>query len=204
MKDEAIEIYLASANPHKIKELQQLADDAGVWVNLRPASDLGGMPEVVEDAGTFHGNARKKARVLRGLAPPDAWVMADDSGICVDALSGAPGVESAYFAGPEGDDKANLQKLVQAMSAVPTGERGAHYLCLLLIIDGEDREHAFEGKCEGQLAFEPVGQGGFGYDPLFIPTGYSETFGVLSAQIKQVHSHRANAWTQVCNWIRQR
>lgn len=197
-----LEVVLASANTHKIRELQELADQAGVAVVLRSARDLGGMPSVQEDTGTFVGNARKKARALHEVAQPGTWVMADDSGICVDALDGGPGVESAYFAGPEGDDDRNLKKLVEVMTEIPGPQRGAHYLCLLLVIDGEGREQVFEGRCEGTLAYTPSGGGGFGYDPLFIPTGYTDTFGILPAATKQALSHRAKAWLAFCEWLK--
>jgi XTP/dITP diphosphohydrolase len=195
-------IYLASGNLHKISELQKLADDAGIAVRLHSARELGGMPEVVEDTGTFVGNARKKALALHAIAPGEAWVLADDSGICVDALEGGPGVESAYFAGPQGDDVANLTKLVESLRGVPAGQRGAHYLCVLFLIDAAGQEHVFEGRCAGVLADEPVGSGGFGYDPLFIPEGYDTTFGVLPPETKQALSHRARAWEALCDWAR--
>ena len=127
-----MKIYLASGNAHKVQEFQAIADRAraegGVAVEFISAKAVGGMPEVVEDTGTFVGNARKKAAALRAKlmaqVSPDfkdaaLWVLADDSGICVDALGGGPGVESAYFAGPQGDPAANLRKLVEVMREVP-------------------------------------------------------------------------------------
>ena len=99
-------IYLASGNAHKVRELQELADAAALPLVIRSAREVGGMPPVVEDTGTFAGNAGKKAAALLPLLPDGAWALADDSGICVDALDGDPGVESAYFAGPQGDDGA--------------------------------------------------------------------------------------------------
>ena len=108
-------IHLATGNAHKVAEFQRLADASGLGLRVVAA---GKMPEVVEDTGTFAGNARKKAAALRAVLPPDAWVLADDSGVCVDALDGAPGVESAYFAGPEHDAGANLRKLTEVMRAV--------------------------------------------------------------------------------------
>ncbi len=197
-------LYLASGNLHKVRELQELADQAGLPVSFYSAKGVGGMPEVVEDTGTFEGNSRKKARALLPLVPAGAWVMADDSGICVDALDGGPGVESAYFAGPENDDKANLTKLIEVMRPVPTVRRGAHYICVLHLIAGELGEQVFEGKCHGRLAVEPAGQGGFGYDPLFVPEGYSDTFGILSDATKQDLSHRGAAWHSLAQWIRRR
>lgn len=193
-------LYLASGNRHKVGELQRLADEAALPLTIHSARELGGMPDVVEDTHTFVGNARKKAVALRAIAPRDSWVMADDSGICVDALDGGPGVESAYFAGPEGDDDANLAKLVETMRGQPAEKRGAHYVCILLVLDGQGAEHVFEGYCHGRLDTEARGGGGFGYDPLFIPRGYEQSFGLLPAETKQQLSHRAAAWREFSRW----
>src|SRR5690606_10507151 len=104
---------------HKVAEMNALAQAGGLDIEVVSAKAVGGMPPVVEDTGTFVGNARKKALALRSVLPADAWVLADDSGLCVDALDGAPGVESAYYAGPDGDGAANLRKLVETMRGVP-------------------------------------------------------------------------------------
>ncbi|MCF3651897.1 non-canonical purine NTP pyrophosphatase [Synoicihabitans lomoniglobus] len=196
-------IYLASGNTHKVSELQRLADADDLPVDIHSAREVGGMPEVVEDTGTFVGNATKKAVALLAQLPAGAWALADDSGICVDALGGAPGVESAYFAGPVGDDDANLQKLVTDMRHVSSAERGAHYVCVLQLAGPDGLTATFEGRCHGTLAIEPDGSGGFGYDPLFIPAGYSDTFGVLPAETKQALSHRARAWQELAAWMRR-
>jgi XTP/dITP diphosphohydrolase len=193
-------LYLASANPHKIRELQELVRTAEVAFEVLSAAEVGGMPDVAEDTDTFVGNARKKATALKTLLPSGAWALADDSGICVDALDGAPGVESAYFAGPEGDDRANLDKLVESMRGVPAESRGAHYVCVLILISPENQEYVFEAKCAGTLADEPEGIEGFGYDPLFIPHGYSQTLGILSPETKQKLSHRGKAWAELVAW----
>lgn len=194
-------IYLASGNQHKVRELQALADTDALPIDFRTMHELGGMPEVVEDTGTFEGNACKKARAIRSRLPAGAWAMADDSGLCVDALDGGPGVESAYFAGPVGDDGANLQKLVDVMKSTPSSARGAHYVCVLLLLDSDGGEFVFEGHCHGTLAFEPQGSEGFGYDPLFVPNGYADSFGLLAPEIKQALSHRAQAWKKFSGWF---
>ena len=195
-------IYLASGNQHKVRELQALADADALPIDFRTIRELGGMPEVVEDTGTFAGNARKKALAIQSLLPRGAWAMADDSGLCVDALKGGPGVESAYFAGPAADDNANLQKLVEVMKPAPKSARGAHYVCVLLVLASDGDEFVFEGRCHGTLAFEPVGTEGFGYDPLFVPAGFADTFGLLAPEIKQALSHRAQAWKKFSGWFR--
>src|SRR5688572_14201789 len=134
-------IHLASGNAHKAQEFQRLADVSGLHLRIVPAA---AMPEVVEDTGTFAGNARKKAQALQALLPAGTWVLADDSGVCVDALKGAPGVESAYFAGPQHDAAANLQKLTEVMRDVPADRRGAYFLCLLLLRGPDGAEYTFE------------------------------------------------------------
>jgi len=195
-------LYLASGNSHKVRELQELADEAELRMKFHSAATLGGMPEVVEDTGTFEGNARKKALALKSLVPDGAWIVSDDSGICVDALDGAPGVESAYFAGPQADDDLNLAKLVTEMTDVPLAKRSAYYVCVLHLQCSDEDEHAFRGECHGVLAHQPQGSGGFGYDPLFIPNGSNETFGVLPADTKRLLSHRALAWANLVTWWR--
>jgi len=194
-------IYLASGNPRKVRELQTLAESAKLALDFRSIHELGEMPEVVEDTGTFIGNARKKAQAIQSMLPRNAWAMADDSGICVDALGGAPGVESAYFAGIASNDNANLNKLVSVMQQVPDSNRGAHYSCVLLLLSGATVEHVFEGRCHGRLAHEPRGTEGFGYDPLFIPAGQTQSLGVLSPEIKRSLSHRAQAWASFQTWF---
>jgi XTP/dITP diphosphohydrolase len=184
-------IHLASGNPHKAGEFQRLANESGLRWTVEPASP---MPEVVEDTGTFVGNARKKARALAATLPEGSWVLADDSGVCVDALGGAPGVESAYFAGPEHDAAANLRKLTAVMREVPDGQRSARFVCVLVLLGPDGGEEVFEGRCEGVLARVPAGGKGFGYDPLFIPTGFDRTYAQLTEQEKNKISHRGRAW----------
>lgn len=196
--------YLASGNAHKVAELQALADASHVRVAIRSARDLGGMPAVVEDTGTFVGNARKKALALRAIAPAAAWVLADDSGLCVAELGGAPGVESAYYAGPQGDGAANLAKLVAVMKDVPAERRRAEFRCVLVVIGPRGEEHVFEGACGGRLRDEPRGGAGFGYDPLFVPDGQHETFSELGDAVKNTLSHRARAWLKLAEWARAR
>jgi XTP/dITP diphosphohydrolase len=193
-------LYLASGNAHKASEMAALAARDGLGVEILSAKALGGMPPVVEDTGTFEGNARKKARALRAVAPAGSWVLADDSGVCVAHLGGGPGVESAYFAGPQGDAAANLRKLAEVMRGVPAGRRAACFYCLLLLIDDAGREFVFDGRCDGVLLDEPRGGSGFGYDPLFVPEGYVESYAELGDAVKNVISHRARAWAELGRW----
>lgn len=194
--------FLASNNAHKAAEFASLASASRLPIEILSARELGGMPAVSEDAGTFVGNARKKAQALRENAPAGVAVIADDSGLCVDALDGGPGVESAYYAGPAGDAAANLAKLVQTMRGVPDGERGAHFMCVLLVLTATGEEMVFEGVCGGSLAREPRGGAGFGYDPLFVPDGFSQTYAELGDDAKNRISHRARAWARFAEWAR--
>jgi len=193
-------IHLASGNAHKAREMQRLADASGLPVRLVPADP---MPPVVEDTGTFAGNARKKAAALQAVLPPGSWVLADDSGVCVDALGGVPGVESAYFAGPAGDPAANLRKLVAVMRDVPDDRRGAQFHCTLVLRGPGGFEREFTGVCRGRLRREPAGTGGFGYDPLFVPDGHTCTTAELAEEEKNRLSHRGRAWAALAEaWRR--
>jgi len=194
-------LHLATGNAHKVAEMGALAKAAAApgcreIQIVRPER----VPAVVEDTGTFIGNAGKKARALREILSPDTWVLSDDSGVCVDALGGAPGVESAYFAGPQHDMAANLQKLTEVMRPVPEGKRGAAFVCVLFLA-GPEGEFVFEGRCEGTLGLEPVGGHGFGYDPLFLPQGMTRTYAELSDAEKNRISHRAKAFAALAAWV---
>ena len=203
-----MKLCLASANAHKAAEFQALADESraegGPLIEVVSAAACGGMPGVAEDTGTFVGNARKKAAALRALLPGDAWALADDSGLCVEALGGAPGVESAYYAGPQADPAANLAKLVAAMRGVPEGARGAEFVCALLLSGPGGLEKAFEGRCPGALALEPRGSLGFGYDPLFVPAGHERTLAEMAPGEKNRLSHRGLAWAACVGWLAAR
>lgn len=202
-----MKIYLASGNDHKVREFQALADESPasrlLRVEIAPAQELGGMPRVVEDAGSFAGNACKKAQALKDRLPAGTWALADDSGLCVDALGGAPGVESAYYAGPRAIGAENLAKLVAIMHDVPDGRRAAHFVCVLVVVGPGGVEHIVEGRCDGRLRREPAGSGGFGYDPLFIPDGHDRTFAELDPAIKNRLSHRGRAWAGLAAWLRR-
>ena len=193
-------IHLATGNAHKVQEMQRLADASGLPVKIVPAVK---MPAVVEDTGTFVGNARKKAMALRATLPTDAWVLADDSGVCVDALNGALGVESAYFAGPQHDSAANLNKLVEVMRDVPEGRRAASFNCVLVLLGPGGVEQVSAGRCEGVLCREPIGGAGFGYDPIFVPDGFDRTYAQLSEAEKNKISHRGRAWLILADWLKR-
>ncbi|WP_438482861.1 RdgB/HAM1 family non-canonical purine NTP pyrophosphatase [Oleiharenicola lentus] len=192
-------IHLATGNAHKVQEMQRLANESGLALEIVVAKK---MPPVEEDTGTFIGNARKKALALKATLPADAWVLADDSGVCVEALGGEPGVESAYYAGPQGDSAANLRKLTDVMRGVPAEKRAAYFFCVLVLIGPDGAEHGFEGRCNGVLAPEPRGGAGFGYDPLFIPDGFAHTYAQLSELDKNKISHRGRAFAGMAAWLK--
>ncbi|SDS54922.1 RdgB/HAM1 family non-canonical purine NTP pyrophosphatase [Opitutus sp. GAS368] len=193
-------IHLATGNAHKAREMQALADASGLPVKIVAAAT---MPAVVEDTGTFAGNARKKAAALKAALPPGAWVLADDSGLGVEALDGAPGVESAYYAGPAGDSAANLAKLVEVMRPVPDDKRAARFVCVLVLLTPAGGEQRFEGRCDGTLRREPAGGGGFGYDPIFVPDGFNRTFAEFAEAEKNKISHRARAFAALARWLKE-
>jgi XTP/dITP diphosphohydrolase len=185
------QLIVATGNAHKVEEFDLLL--AGCGFAVSSAKVCGGMPEVVEDGATFAANARLKALALRSLAAPDAWIVADDSGLEVDALGGAPGIYSARYAGEGATDLDNLNKLLDALSQQPAAARSARFRCVLCLIDPAGHEQFFDGACEGTIATAPTGGQGFGYDPIFVPNGYSQSFAELGEAVKSQLSHRALA-----------
>lgn len=180
-----MKFVLASHNKKKLRELGDILAGLGVEIVPLPAD----APEPEEDGGTFEANACIKARaaaVFTGLP-----AIADDSGLCVDALDGAPGVYSARYSG--GGDGENNAKLLREMEAVSDGQRTARFVCAIACVLPDGREFTVRGACEGVIARELSGDGGFGYDPLFYVPEYDCTFGVLPADVKNRISHRAKA-----------
>lgn len=159
---------------------------------LRDLSDYPGAPAVEEDGSTFEENAAKKAMELAKAL--SCWVLAEDSGLVVPVLNGRPGVYSARYSGKHGDDKANNQKLLAELAAMPSDRRGAYYVCSLALADATGKIRATaEGRCGGVITEQPRGASGFGYDPIFEIVEYHHTLGELSARVKQAISHRARA-----------
>ena len=185
-------VLVATGNPGKLRELRALL--AGLPVKLVGLADVGlGPPPEVEETGvTFLANALLKASAYAawsGLA-----TVADDSGLEVDALGGAPGVRSARYAGPNATDKANLDKLLAELAGVPPGRRTARFRCAAALVDpGLGTWHA-EAAWEGRLLDAPRGAGGFGYDPVFVPDGWTRTSAEVDASTKDAASHRGQAF----------
>lgn len=197
MPDQTRRVVLASNNPHKAVEFAALlAEHLPSWEPLpRPPE----VPEVIEDAPTFLGNARLKAEAL--VAATGDSALADDSGLVVDVLGGAPGVHSARYAGEGASDSDNVARLLEEMAAhgaTDPERRTARFVCVLVLRHPDGSEVVAEGTVEGTIALEPRGHRGFGYDPVFLPTeGYGRTFAEMAESEKNEISHRARALQQL-------
>jgi XTP/dITP diphosphohydrolase len=220
-------LLIATRNAHKVYEIRKIL---GEQFELLVLDDFPGSPKVTEDASTFAGNATKKALVLAQWIPTSEFkiqnlnffVLADDSGLKVDALNGAPGVHSARFAamdsGKSGNssDADNNAKLLRLLKNVPAEKRTARFRCSMALagVPREKTENAspvcyaddletqmFDGVCRGKIIFEPRGTNGFGYDPLFVPDGYEQTFAELGDDAKNKISHRAQALEKLRDYL---
>lgn len=195
-----MKLLLATRNQDKVAEMRRALEGTG-WQVLM-LSDFGDAPDVEEDGVAFEENALKKARSAAKVA--GLWTLAEDSGLEVDALGGEPGVKSARYAG-EGASYADLvRKVLGLLVAVPEERRTARFRCVMCLIDPGGRETCFEGRCEGRIAPSARGSSGFGYDPIFVPEGYSQTFAELGLGVKGRISHRARALEQVIEYLRAR
>ena len=184
-----VRAVLATRNAHKVEEVARILRAEGVEISLIPLPE--DAPDVAETESTFAGNALLKAR--SAAAATGLPAIADDSGLCVDALHGMPGVLSARWSGVHGDDAANLALVLAQMSEVPDSRRGAQFVCAAAwVVPGGD-EHVVEGVLEGRLAREARGEHGFGYDPIFVPDGYALTTAQLRPHEKDAISHRGQA-----------
>ncbi len=193
---------LASANRAKASELAELVHAAALGIEVLPRPTE--VPDVVEDAPDFLGNARLKAYALRDAT--GEWALADDSGLEVDALDGAPGVISARFAGPDASDAANVALLLErldACGAVAPSQRTARFRCVIVLAGPGGEEVVAEGTVEGRIIDRPTGDGGFGYDPVFVPVdGDGRTFALMTSEEKHAVSHRGRALRALVDQIR--
>lgn len=187
--------YLATGNNHKAEEFNRLGREMGLPFDIRSAEEVGGMPEIEETGSTFKENATLKAMgLVAGIGDLGShYILADDSGLEVDCLGGAPGVYSARYAGQGASDSENNGKLLESMKMIEPARRLARFRChLVLIMPGAKHLSVF-GTCEGSIATAPDGSKGFGYDPVFIPMGETMTLGRLGSAVKDQISHRRKA-----------
>jgi XTP/dITP diphosphohydrolase len=188
-------LVLATRNAAKLRELARIL---GGQVPLAGLDDFPGAPDVPETGATFEENALLKARAIAEYTGRPA--VADDSGLCVDALNGMPGVLSARWAGGHGDDKANLDLVLAQVADVPDLRRGARFVCAAALVDGA-REVVVTGTVAGRLIRERRGTGGFGYDPIFLPDGFGETTAEMTPEAKDAISHRGRAFRALAAFI---
>ena len=188
-------LVLATRNAAKLRELARILGDQ---VPLAGLDDFPGAPDVPETGVTFEENALLKARAIAEYTRLPA--VADDSGLCVDALNGMPGVLSARWAGGHGDDKANLDLVLAQVADVPDTRRGARFVCAAALVDG-GREVVVTGTVAGRLTRERRGSGGFGYDPIFLPDGFDLTTAEMTPEAKDAISHRGRAFRALAAFI---
>jgi len=199
------EILVATTNPGKVRELRALLGDLVQWKSL---ADFPGVEEVTEDGATFAENARKKA--LGYAQAAGLWTLADDSGLVVDALAGAPGVNSARFSGDKAQgvdrkiiDRRNWEKLLSLLEGVPHEKRTARFVCSLCLASPDEVLIETQGAVEGLITTEPAGAGGFGYDPVFLVPSLGKTVAQLGDDEKNALSHRGNAMRKLKPLLRE-
>lgn len=187
-------IVAASRNKHKIEEIEAITKKYGMSIISR---DDAGVPkvEIEEDGETFEENSYKKAYEIMKMC--GKTTIADDSGLMVDYLGGAPGVYSARFAGEDGNDEKNNEKLIHLLEDVPYKERRAKFVSVITMVFPDGETLVARGECHGHVIDAPVGENGFGYDPLFVPDGFQRTFAQLSPEEKNEISHRAKALVEL-------
>ena len=198
-------VVIASTNAGKVAEVRQILAD--LPLELLSSDEVGRWPEIEETGDTYLANALLKARAVAAFTGRAA--IADDSGIEVDALSGAPGVRSARFAGDQATDDDNNAKLIASLEGIPVEGRGARYRCVAVLVTPDGEEIAGIGSCEGTIGFEAKGSGGFGYDPWFVPNevpnkvkGESRTMAELTPEEKHAISHRGKALRGLADRLR--
>jgi XTP/dITP diphosphohydrolase len=197
-----MEIVFATRNKKKLEELKRIT--AGLPIVVLSLDDYPNCPDVKEDKDTFEGNAIKKAVEVCGCTGKPA--LADDSGLEVDALGGAPGVYSARYAGGSGNgnDVRNYEKLLSGLKNIPDEKRGAQFVCCVALAFPDKTVKTFFGYAKGRIGWGPKGKTGFGYDPVFIPEGKKTTFAEMSAEEKDKLSHRGKALDKLAEFIHSR
>jgi len=191
-------LLVSTRNAHKVGEIRAILGPRFIVSDL---TSVPGVPEIEETGDTFEENAALKA--VAASLYFDGWVIADDSGLEVDALGGAPGVRSARYAGEQADDAANNELLLRNLLPFQGPERSARFRCVIALARNGRKVAAFSGAIEGTIIESPRGDGGFGYDPLFVPDGRRDTFAQLGPGIKNGLSHRARALRALENWMKK-
>lgn len=186
-----MKFWIATGNKGKLSEFKLLLNKLNLEIHAQNELPVYSSPP--ETGKTFLDNARIKARSLKSVVDDADWVLADDSGLCVEGLNGLPGVHSARYAGEKARDSENVAKLLKMMQIRPIPNRNAYFECSLVLLSPSREEHVFTGQVHGQIATKVQGTQGFGYDPVFIPEGHKETFGELTDAVKNTLSHRALA-----------
>lgn len=184
-----IELIVATKNKKKLKEIRKILK--GLDLKISSLLDLKNIPRIIENGKTFKDNAAKKA--LKISCFTKKLTLGEDSGLCVDALGGKPGIYSSRFSGKNKSDAKNNEKLIRLLKNYPVKKRGAHYVCAVAIAGGDGLLGLVEGRCYGYIGFKLKGRYGFGYDPLFVIQKYKKTFGQLGPKIKHRISHRYKA-----------
>lgn len=190
--------WVASFNTNKIKEFSLLAHSIKPDLELKMANEISGYSAPAETGSHFIDNARIKARSLAAVKT-QCWIIAEDSGLVVPGLGGLPGVHSARYAGDKASDSENVAKLLKMLQLRRISDRSAYFHCSLIAFDPQGNEHTFTGELNGQISDRPMGQLGFGYDPIFIPQGQTQTLAELGPAFKNSYSHRALAFKQ---WLK--
>lgn len=189
---------LASKNKHKAEEITAILGDGFDVITQEEAG--AGSIDVVEDGATFEENAIKKAEEI--MRATGRATIADDSGLCVDFLDGAPGVYTARYAGENATDEENIAKLLLALQQVPQDERTARFVCTIALSRPGEKTITFRGECEGKISNAPQGNGGFGYDPIFYVEQFEKTMGEIDAETKNSISHRGNALKKFSEYVK--
>lgn len=194
-------VLLATRNVGKVREMQRLLEESGLAIQVVGTDAFPDLEDVEETGATFIENALLKAHAgARGSGLP---AIADDSGLCVAALNEMPGIYSARWAGRHGDDQANLELLLAQVSHVPPERRHAHFACAAALVFPDGREYVVEGRMEGAIIDAPRGDGGFGYDPIFVANGDTRTSAELSPKEKDAISHRGKAMRALVELMRE-
>lgn len=203
-------LVLATRNPGKVRELDEMLSSGEIEthytafkdkaeIEILSLADFPDAPDVVEDGNTYQENALKKATAIAKYTMH--LTLADDSGLEVDALGGAPGVHSARYAGEGASDAARIEKLLDALKDVPHDRRTGRFKCAVALADPNGQTQVVLGVCEGEIIRVPRGSHGFGYDPVFVPAGYNQTFAELGDDVKNQISHRAKALEKARKYI---